>query len=80
MTGSRPRRRRPSELRARELRAHLLGDDPANYPETILSLTAEPICPECAAEKHQNCVGQALREETDELVPCYCPTCGAGDA
>jgi hypothetical protein len=54
-------------------------DEPANYEETTVSLTAEPICPECAQGKHANCVGQALNAD-DEIVSCYCPTCGAGDA
>lgn len=55
------------------------ADVPENYEETIVSLTSDPICPECAQGKHLNCVGEAL-DEHDEFVPCYCPTCGAGDA
>jgi hypothetical protein len=53
-------------------------DDPANYEETIVSLTAEPICPECSQGQHRACIGQALYG--DRIVPCYCPSCGAGDA
>lgn len=33
--------------------------------------SARYLCPECAAGKVVNCVGQALHPVTDELVPCY---------
>jgi len=69
MSSTRPRRPRQVEE----------PEDPANYEETIVSLTAEPMCPECAQGKHGNCIGQALNDQ-DEIVACYCPTCGAGDA
>lgn len=31
-----------------------------------------PICPECAQGKHQNCVGQAWDDATDQPVACSC--------
>lgn len=70
---------RPLRERKRSKEEQAAYDDPANYPETIVSLTAEPICPECEQGKHVNCVGQAL-DDLDNIVSCYCPTCGAGDA
>jgi hypothetical protein len=73
------RAHRPLRERRRSLAEEAAYDDPANYEETIVSLTAEPICPECAQGKHGNCVGQAFND-MDQIVSCYCPTCGAGDA
>lgn len=32
----------------------------------------DPIGPECRAEKHRNCDGDALDETTDEIVQCAC--------
>lgn len=29
--------------------------------------------PDCQAEKHRACGGDAWDEETDERVPCSCP-------
>jgi hypothetical protein len=31
-----------------------------------------PICPECRADKHRVCAGEALDETTDEIVECAC--------
>lgn len=73
------RAHRPLRERRRSLAEEAAYDDPDNYEETIVSLTAEPICPECSQAKHGNCVGQAVNDQ-DEIVSCYCPTCGAGDA
>lgn len=33
---------------------------------------SEPLCPECVAGKHQNCLGDALNPVTDEVTDCVC--------
>ena len=42
-------------------------------PKTDIEWSASKIeCPECRAEKHGNCNGDAWDNDTDEPVVCFC--------
>ncbi len=34
----------------------------------------EAICPDCREGKHGNCLGDALDEQVDQIVECFCYT------
>lgn len=71
---------RMASTRKRRPRQVIEPEDPARYETTLDQLVAGPVCPECAAGKHVNCVGQAWDNNLDRAVTCLCPSCGIGDS
>lgn len=45
----------------RDLRVHREGEAPPRW-----------VGPDCAVGKHDACAGEALNEDSDEIVPCQC--------